>query len=67
MSKPRFKLHLVPKQRPLAALSRAEKLAAAIGYLRGRNRYVLDAGSRRPAWGVPGDPPKVRTAPRKDK
>ena len=56
MTKPNFKLRLVPRSRPLAALSRAEKIAAAIGYLRSRGRYVLDAGSRRPSWGVPGDP-----------
>lgn len=50
------------KQRPLANLSRAEKLARAIAYLRnelptrnqtGRNLYLLDQGT--PAkWGIPG-------------
>lgn len=33
--------------------TRAEKLAAAIGYLRSRNLYVLDKGAQKPSWGVP--------------
>lgn len=52
MTKPHLRLVRV-KARPLAALSRAEKLANAIAFLRARNRYVLDAHSRRPAWGIP--------------
>jgi len=55
MGKPRIRLRLVAKERPLAALSRAEKLASAIGWLRSRNRYVLDTDSVRPKWGVPYD------------
>ena len=51
--KPHIKLRLVP--RPLAKLSRAEKLANAIAWLRARNRYVMDANSRRPSWGIPFD------------
>lgn len=43
-----------PADRPLANLSRAEKLAKAIAYLRERNLYVLDRGTRAPKWGVPG-------------
>jgi len=61
MSKPRIKLRSVkPTERPLAALTQAEKLAHAIGWLRNRGRYVLDQGSVKPAWGVPGSAPKVR-------
>lgn len=57
--KPRIRLRLVtPANRPLGPLSRAEKLAKAIAFLRARNRYVLDKGSERPAWGVPGTPRK---------
>ena len=41
-------------ERPLAKLSRAEKLAAAIAYLRRRNKYVLDRGTPAPKWGIPG-------------
>ena len=60
--KVRFKLRIVPREsRPLANLSRAEKLAKAIAFLRERNRYILDQRTQRPAWGVPGDWPKVRT------
>lgn len=51
--KVRFKLRLVAPERPLAALSMAEKRAAAIAWLRARNRYVLDADSRKPSWGIP--------------
>lgn len=59
MTKPRMKLRLVPSiERPLAVLSRAEKLAHAVAWLRSRNRYVLDVGSRRPAWGVPYSVPQ---------
>lgn len=53
--KPRIRLRLVAADRPLAALTRAEKLAAAIGWLRSRNCYVLDANSRKPGWGIPYD------------
>ena len=57
--KPRMKLRLVaPVERPLGPLSRAEKLAKAIAWLRARNRYVLDKGSEKPQWGVPGTPRK---------
>ncbi len=57
MVKTRMKLRLVtPAERPLAPLSRAEKLAKAIGWLRARNRYVLDQGASKPGWGVPGLP-----------
>ena len=59
--KPRIRLHLVESQeRPLAPLTRAEKLAKAIAWLRSRNRYVLDRGSERPKWGVPGEMEKRR-------
>ena len=34
----------------------AEKLAKAILYLRSRNLYVLDKGSKKPGWGTPGAP-----------
>lgn len=68
MVKPHLRLRLVkPRERPLAPLSRAEKLAQAIGWLRQRGRYVLDTGTPKPKWGVPGDPPKVRTTIRKEK
>lgn len=50
--KPR--LRLVTPARPLAHLSRAEKLSKAIAYLRERNLYVLDIGAQAPKWGVPG-------------
>ena len=49
--KPHLRLVRV-KQRPLANLSRAEKLANAIAYLRSRNRYILD-GATKPDWGIP--------------
>ena len=59
--KPRIRLRIVaPAERPLAPLTRAEKLVAAVAWLRSRGRYVLDQGSRQPKWGVPGEPPKVR-------
>ncbi len=45
-------------ERPLAALSRAEKLAKAIAYLRQRGKYVLDIGSAKPRWGVCGELPE---------
>jgi hypothetical protein len=55
--KPRFRLRLVrTAERPLRALSMAEKRAAAIAYLKQRNLYVLQQGSKRPSWGVPGTP-----------
>ena len=60
MTKPRIRLRIVPKpeERPLAPLTRAEKLASAIAFLRERGAYVLDKGARRPSWGVPGSPRK---------
>lgn len=58
MSKPRFKLRLVKKERPLGPLTRAEKLAAAIGYLRERGLYLLDRGTPRPRWGLPNEQPR---------
>ena len=55
MSKVRFRLRLVaPTDRPLRQLTQAEKLLRAKAWLRSRNRYILDAGSRRPSWGIPG-------------
>ena len=55
------RLRLVrPALRPLAKLSRAEKLAAAIAYLRRRGIYVLDQDTPRPKWGVPGAPDKIK-------
>lgn len=56
MTKPHFRLRLVKEDRPLAPLSRAEKVAKAIDFLRSRNRYVLDKGAIRPKWGVAGEP-----------
>ena len=59
MTKPHI-LRLVPAAaRPLANLSRAEKLHNAIGWLRQRGRYVLDQGSTAPKWGVAGEPKRV--------
>jgi hypothetical protein len=59
--KPHFRLRLVRQQeRPLAPLTRAEKLAQAINFLRSRNRYILDQGAAKPAWGRPGMPHKDR-------
>ena len=53
--KKRSHLRLVPQvDRPLRQLSKAEKLLEAKSWLRSRNRYILDAGSRRPSWGIPG-------------
>lgn len=52
--KPRLKL-VDGQPTPLPA-SREDKLAAAIGYLRSRNLYVLDRGAQKPSWGVPGTP-----------
>ena len=49
--KPRFKLRLVAP-RPLAALSMAEKRAAAVAWIRSRGKYVLDANTPKPAWGI---------------
>lgn len=56
--KPRLKL-VAGVPIPLPA-SRADKLAAAIGWLRSRNRYVLDRGAKKPGWGVPGQPKVVK-------
>jgi hypothetical protein len=56
----RAKLRLVrPAERPLANLTRAEKLTAAIGFLRERNRYLLDSGSAKPKWGVQWEIPTM--------
>ena len=52
--KPRLKL--VDGQPIPLPVTRADKLAAAIGWLRSRNRYVLDQGAVKPSWGVPGTP-----------
>lgn len=55
--KPRFKVICnrpvsdKPRLRPVPVES---KLQQAIRYLRERNLYILDAGSKRPGWGVPG-------------
>ena len=62
MSKPRFKLRLVNAERPLAPLSRAEKLAQAKAYLQRRGIYILDQGSPKPRWGTPGEPPRILPA-----
>ena len=57
------RLRLVPSQdRPLGPLTRAEKLALAIAYLRDRNLYVLDRWARRPQWGVAGEIPPEASA-----
>lgn len=40
----------------------AEKLSHAIAYLRSKGRYVLDAGSTRPAWGTPHEVPTAPNA-----
>lgn len=69
MTKPHFRLRLVVRpehppavpERPLAPLTRAEKLVKAIAFLRDRkprSRYVLDKGSSKPEWGVPYETPK---------
>ncbi len=59
--KPHFRLRLVaPKERPLAPLSRAEKLAQAKAYLQRRGIYILDKGTPKPQWGVPGTPKASR-------
>ena len=55
---PRLRLHLVKTDRPLGPLTRAEKLALAIAYLRDRNLYLLDRGTCRPQWGVAGEIPQ---------
>lgn len=55
--KPRFKvvagrpLEIKPRLRPVPVES---KLDAAIRYLRERNLYILDVGSKAPKWGIPG-------------
>lgn len=55
--KPRFKavagrpMEIKPRLRPVMVES---KLQQAIRYLRERNLYILDAGSKRPGWGIPG-------------
>ena len=51
MTKPHLRLVRV-KERPLATLTKAEKLANAIAFLRERRIYVLDRGT--PAkFGIP--------------
>ena len=57
--KPRIRLRLVAAERPLAPLSRAEKLAQAKAYLQRKGLYVLDRGTPKPKWGVPGEPPRA--------
>ena len=55
-----MKLRLVaPAERPLAPLSRAEKLARAQAYLQRRGIYILDRGTPKPKWGVAGEIPNV--------
>lgn len=61
-AKPRIRLRLVPQQRPLGPLTRAEKLAKAIAFLRTRGRYVLDAGSPKPRWGKAHEVPAAPNA-----
>ncbi len=54
--KPRFKLRLVAAaDRPLAKLSHAEKLVRAKAILRRSGKYILDRGTPKPKWGVPGE------------
>ena len=58
MTKPHIRLRLVPRsERPLAALSKAEKLAQAKAYLQRRGLWILDRGTPRPGWGVAGEMP----------
>lgn len=38
----------------LRVVQQESKLDAAIKWLRSRNLYILDVGSKRPGWGVPG-------------
>ena len=59
--KPHLRLRLVRSPRPLGPLTRAEKLAVAIKFLRERGLYVLDIGARRPKWGTPNELPKEDT------
>ena len=40
-----------PRLRPVLVESKLEK---AIKWLRERNLYILDSGSKRPGWGIPG-------------
>ena len=47
--KPRIRLRVVETEPQ-------DKLAKAIAWLRSRNLYVLDKGSRKPSWGIPGTP-----------
>lgn len=55
--KPRFKVICnrpvseKPRLRPVLVESKLEK---AIKWLRERNLYILDSGSQRPKWGIPG-------------
>ena len=55
--KPRLRL-VLPDGRPLANLSRAEKLAQAIAYLQRRGLYIMDRNTPRPKWGTPNEVPK---------
>ena len=59
--KPRIRLRLVPRsERPLANISRAEKLAQAKAYLQRRGIYILDQGTPKPTWGIPSPHVKAR-------
>jgi len=61
-AKPRMKLRLVPQERPLAPLTRAEKLTQAKAYLQRRGLYILDRGTPKPKWGLSNDQPKELNA-----
>ncbi len=50
--KPHLRLVRI-KERPLAKLSQAEKLAQAKAWLIGRGKYILQPGAPKPSWGVP--------------
>lgn len=67
--KPHFRLRVVKtKERPLAPLSRAEKLAQAKAYLQRRRPlaplglYILTKGTPKPSWGLPNYLPPVLNA-----
>lgn len=40
--------------------TQAERLADAIAYLKARNIYVLQQGSKAPTWGVPQPGAKIK-------
>jgi hypothetical protein len=42
-------MEIKPRLRPVES-----KLEQAIRWLRERNLYILDSGSQRPKWGIPG-------------